>query len=174
MPIGVEVRGRRFAVTKFREGYAQSEVDAFLERAAATLERAGTPTAMAADEVVQVRFNPTKFSPGYDQDEVDDFLDELRVTLGAASGETSSATTSANLGACGRRGDVPRVLPVLRVADYALFAVAVVLLVLDLAPFSVVVGMLVVSLLGGTAVQFLIFRAERGPPDGVVRADGSS
>jgi len=168
-----DVRSRRFAVTKFREGYAQSEVDAFLERVATTLEREGTRDAVAADKVVQVRFHPTKFSSGYDQDEVDHFLDEVAATLGAAGG-TSSGTTSADPGAGVQRGDVPRVLRVLRVAGYALFAAAVVLLVLDLAPFSVVTGLLVISLVGGTAVQFLIFRAEKVSRDGAVRAGGGS
>ena len=169
MLTGADVRAKRFAVTKFREGYDQRDVDAFLERAATALDRAGASGVMTADGVVQVRFNPTKFSAGYDQDEVDDFLDELTMTLGATSRGTAGA--SPQLDAAAPRGDVPRLLKVLRVADFALFALAVALLVFELAPDSIVFGMLVVSLLGGTAVQFLIFRAEKKSPDGVVRAE---
>ena len=84
-----DVRARRFAVTKFREGYQQAEVDAFLERVAAALAPgSGRRERLGADDVVRVRFNPTTFRAGYDQDEVDDLLDEVVATLrdrGAAS-----------------------------------------------------------------------------------------
>ena len=173
MLTAAEVRGKRFAVTKFREGYAQSEVDAFLSRVASTLEQSGTRGAVAPDEVVQVRFPPTRFGSGYDQDEVDDFLDEVVAALQAVHG-TSSATSSDLPGSDARPGDAPEVLRppapgvlrTLRVAAFALFATAVILLVLDLAPFRGVVWILVVSLISGIAVQFLISRATKVSRDG--------
>ena len=76
------VRRRTFTRTKWREGYAPDEVDAFLERVALTLEAHPDGSGpVDADTIVQVRFAPTKFRAGYDQDEVDDFLDEVVATL---------------------------------------------------------------------------------------------
>ena len=77
------VRSRTFTTTKWREGYAADEVDAFLDRVADALQQVhvGRPTTLTAEEVVAVRFAPTKFRTGYDQDEVDDFLDEVVLTL---------------------------------------------------------------------------------------------
>ena len=76
----------RFAVTKFREGYEQASVDAFLTEARAALSAweqgtVGTAPSLTADAVVDWRFPPTKFGNGYDQDQVDDFLDTIVVTL---------------------------------------------------------------------------------------------
>jgi len=72
----------RFAVTKFREGYEQASVDAFLTEARAALafweqRMPGSAPALNAGAVVAWRFEPTKFGNGYDQDEVDDFLDSI-------------------------------------------------------------------------------------------------
>lgn len=101
-----DVRGARFARTKFREGYDMGEVDALLERAAATLEvlagaRPG-PAALSARDVAESRFMATKFRDGYDQVEVDDFLDRVAAALVAAAG---SAHGSA--GATDPRGAQP-------------------------------------------------------------------
>jgi len=76
----------RFAVTKFREGYEQASVDAFLTEARAALTvweqgGAGAAPALTGDAVVDRRFPPTKFGNGYDQDQVDDFLDTIAGAL---------------------------------------------------------------------------------------------
>jgi DivIVA domain-containing protein len=80
-----DVLNHKFSATKFREGYDQDEVDAFLDRVAVTLrgiERGeSTPGAVTAQEVNGVKFKATKFREGYDQDEVDDFLDLVRERL---------------------------------------------------------------------------------------------
>ena len=74
----------RFTVTKFREGYDQSEVTAFLQRASAALAAwengTGTP-GLTGDEVAGVRFATTKFDNGFDQDEVDELLDKIAAAL---------------------------------------------------------------------------------------------
>ncbi len=173
MLTAADVRGRRFVATRWREGYAPTEVDALLERVAATLERPESPGGVTADEVVQARFNPTKFSSGYDQDQVDDFLDEVVATLRGAAGGTTSPSTAAHPGpavqkAAVQKAAVPSLLRVLRVVDYALLVAALLVLGLDLAPFQVGLGALVVSIVGGTAVQLLIVRAENAPHGGPV------
>ncbi|WP_186813416.1 DivIVA domain-containing protein [Cellulomonas xylanilytica] len=80
-----EVLNQKFAATKFREGYDQDEVDAFLDRVTATLkELEGGETArdgVTERDIDTVRFQGTKFREGYDQGEVDDFLDRVRERL---------------------------------------------------------------------------------------------
>jgi DivIVA domain-containing protein len=96
----MDLINKRFAPTKFREGYSQHEVDNFLDRVVLELKRlqgenkelkrrrANTDTVIGpipltivtADEVVEQSFSLTKGS-GYDTDEVDDFLDEIAFEL---------------------------------------------------------------------------------------------
>ncbi|MBB1197824.1 DivIVA domain-containing protein [Curtobacterium flaccumfaciens pv. flaccumfaciens] len=79
-----EVADKRFRPTKFREGYDQSEVDAFLDRIQTTLagyEQRRPVDPLTPEQVAAVRFQPTKFREGYDQGQVDDFLDEVVVAL---------------------------------------------------------------------------------------------
>ena len=85
MLTAADVLNHKFSATKFREGYDQDEVDAFLDRVSVTLqgiERGeSTPGAVTPQEVGDVKFKATKFREGYDQDEVDDFLDLVRERL---------------------------------------------------------------------------------------------
>lgn len=80
-----DITKKKFATTKWREGYQMDQVDALLERVRATLigyEHRRRPTdAITATEVAESRFIRTKFRSGYDQDQVDDFLDELVAAL---------------------------------------------------------------------------------------------
>lgn len=79
-----DVTEKRFTPTRFRDGYAMDDVDAFLERVHATLTAYEGGTAfgvLSATDVVNARFHPTKFREGYSQDEVDDFLDEVVAEL---------------------------------------------------------------------------------------------
>lgn len=79
-----DVRARRFTTTKWREGYDQHDVDAFLERVQRTLagyEQRRPVDPLEPEDVVAVRFAPTRFRAGYDQGQVDDFLDEVVVAL---------------------------------------------------------------------------------------------
>lgn len=95
----MDLINKRFAPTKFREGYSQSEVDNFLDKVILELKRlqaenkdlkrrrANTEIVIGpfreivtVDEVVQQNFSLTKGS-GYDTDEVDDFLDEIAIEL---------------------------------------------------------------------------------------------
>lgn len=73
------LRATKFHVTRFREGYDISEVDALLRRLATTLDalEAGRPVQapVTADELLNVRFASTRMSAGYDVVEVDDLLD---------------------------------------------------------------------------------------------------
>jgi DivIVA domain-containing protein len=79
-----DVTEKRFTPTRFRDGYAMDDVDAFLERIHATLTAYEQRTAvdvLADVDVVNARFRPTRFREGYDQDEVDDFLDQVVAVL---------------------------------------------------------------------------------------------
>ncbi len=79
-----DVAAKRFAQTKWREGYDQQQVDDFLARVQRTLaeyERGRPADPVTAEQVVASRFQPTRFRTGYAQDEVDDFLDAVVVEL---------------------------------------------------------------------------------------------
>ena len=98
-----DVRAQRFAVTKFREGYAQPDVDAFLDRVARSLD--GTGPRLTPLEVLSSRFAAVKFKEGYDVEQVDDFLDRVVAALEARAGgaavEASSAAAPASAPAAG-------------------------------------------------------------------------
>jgi DivIVA domain-containing protein len=99
----------RFAVTKFREGYEQAAVDAFLTEARAALavweqRTAGTAPALTGDAVVDWRFPPTKFGNGYDQDQVDDFLDAI---VGALRAHEAGAAAIPAAAPSAARSDEP-------------------------------------------------------------------
>lgn len=69
----------RFSTTRFGEGYAMDEVDAFLDRCErALLHRDGSLT---AQEALGQRFTPTRFQEGYSMQEVDDLLDAVLVPM---------------------------------------------------------------------------------------------
>ena len=78
-----ELRAVRLTTTKFREGYDQEQVDAFIARAATALDehRRGIVPSLTADDVENAKFAATKFREGYDQDETDDLLDRVIRTL---------------------------------------------------------------------------------------------
>jgi DivIVA domain-containing protein len=79
-----DVRQVRFSSARFREGYHQEQVDAFLDRVETQLRtgRAGPSGGiLTAEDVIDQRFTATKFRVGYDQDEVDDFLDRIVTEL---------------------------------------------------------------------------------------------
>ncbi|ASR38054.1 cell division protein DivIVA [Prauserella marina] len=83
-----DVRGIRFPEAPFgTRGYSEMQVDAFLDRVAATLDGEDnvTPT-----EVHNVVFNlsPLGRRGGYDQAEVDTFLRAVETTLAARTGTT--------------------------------------------------------------------------------------
>lgn len=96
-----EVVSQRFMPTKFREGYAQDQVDELLERIVLELRRlqeenerlqlrmanprsepvSVTDPILSPEQVVLHKFKPTKLREGYAQDEVDDFLDKVVLDL---------------------------------------------------------------------------------------------
>jgi DivIVA domain-containing protein len=80
-----EVRAVRIQATKFREGYDQDEIDAFLARAAEALEAKASGRQwthlLTRDGVLSAKFQSTKFREGYDQDQVDDLLDRVGASL---------------------------------------------------------------------------------------------
>jgi len=78
-----DITTAEFAITKFREGYEQAEVDALLDRATTALaawESRGA-AALSSAEVNAHTFPTTKFGNGYDQDQVDDLLDRVVAAL---------------------------------------------------------------------------------------------
>ncbi len=68
-----------FTSVRFSEGYAKEEVDAFVSRAAQTLD-SPAPT-LRPEDVRAVRFAPVRLRQGYDMGEVDAWLDELEQHL---------------------------------------------------------------------------------------------
>jgi len=81
-----DVAAKTFTPTKFREGYAQEDVDDFLDRVQAAFaahEQGRVSVELSPEDVTNARFRPTRFRNGYDQDEVDDFLDRVVVALRA-------------------------------------------------------------------------------------------
>ncbi len=69
----------RFTPTRFADGYAMDEVDAFLDRCErALLQRDGSLT---AQEARAQRFTATRFQEGYSMREVDDFMDAVLVPM---------------------------------------------------------------------------------------------
>ncbi|MGO2112551.1 MAG: DivIVA domain-containing protein [Pseudoclavibacter sp.] len=96
-----DIVSQRFTTTRFEPGYDQREVDAFLERSAATLrchevgDRADN--SITASEAIDVRFTPSRFRVGYDVDEVDHFLDKLAAALRRFEG-SSGAREGASAG----------------------------------------------------------------------------
>jgi DivIVA domain-containing protein len=69
----------RFRLTRFRTGYAVSEVDAFVEAVEDAL-RSPTPRLDASDVAWQ-RFTPVMMKSGYRMDDVDDYLTEAEHLL---------------------------------------------------------------------------------------------
>jgi DivIVA domain-containing protein len=64
-----------FSRVRWREGYAPEEVDAFVERLAATLNGHPIGLPMTPEDVRNVSFTPVRLREGYSVDEVDQFLD---------------------------------------------------------------------------------------------------
>lgn len=83
-----------FEVTHFREGYDQIEVDDFLDRVIARMEKGQA----ISDLLDAVDFEPTRFREGYEQEEVDDLLAQLRrwrpAQMAAASPPASHIASS--------------------------------------------------------------------------------
>ena len=102
----------RFQATKFREGYDQDEIDAFLVRAAEALEAqaSGRPWThlLTKDGVLYAKFQATKFREGYDQDQVDDFLDRVAVSLVPDAGSVPTTSTATPAGPPIARAMTPR------------------------------------------------------------------
>jgi len=96
-PVSAEdVHRVRFTVSKFTDGYDQSEVDDFLDEVVATLRarEAGEPGTLSAAQVHDVTFSHTKFRAGYAVAEVDDFLDRVARTLARGAGHTPAAPSA--------------------------------------------------------------------------------
>ncbi|WP_285760624.1 DivIVA domain-containing protein [Nocardiopsis ansamitocini] len=76
-----DIRNKGFTTTRLRSGYVEDEVDAFLDRAEATisaaLNGADATEPLSATEVRAVRFTSARLRSGYAEDEVDQFLDLL-------------------------------------------------------------------------------------------------
>lgn len=76
-----DIRDKGFNTTRLRAGYAEEEVDTFLDRAEAAIAAlvAGRreDVSLTASEVRTLRFSSTRLRTGYAEEEVDGFLDEL-------------------------------------------------------------------------------------------------
>ncbi|KUP98000.1 DivIVA domain-containing protein [Thermobifida cellulosilytica] len=76
-----DIRNKGFNTTRLRVGYAEEEVDAFLDRAEATIAAlvAGrvSDAQLTASQVREARFSSTRLRSGYVEAEVDAFLDEI-------------------------------------------------------------------------------------------------
>ena len=101
-----DVLNKKLQVTRFREGYEQGQVDAFMQKVAETLRAwetgtvvgapqpdddgapghdarpAGTPAgALTSEDVLNKKLQVTRFREGYEQDEVDELLDAIMRVL---------------------------------------------------------------------------------------------
>lgn len=84
-----ELRSTTIPTTRFGDGYDTSEVDAFLERCASTLEtleRGGRLEGVTPDEIAHVQFRATRFREGYVAAVVDDLLDVIAASVRAQLG----------------------------------------------------------------------------------------
>lgn len=66
----------RFTVSRFREGYEMLEVDEFVDRVMATVERRSTSKPVTVHDIRNTRFTPVRLREGYDIVEVDEFLEQ--------------------------------------------------------------------------------------------------
>ncbi len=181
-----DVRDKRFAVTRWRSGYREAEIDEFLDRAARTLDDLArgrrSEASVTGRDVRSCEFSVGR--GGYDEMEVDDFLDDLEESLdlahrryderhGGATHHTPSPTTRpthdprppASLAGVNRaRPGPPRHLRVAQVLTTLLLPVGVVLVFLANerpAGFTA----LVVGGVAGVLVQLRIFAHEDGHGD---------
>jgi DivIVA domain-containing protein len=72
----------RFGRTRWREGYAIADVDAFMERVRATLDGSATHP-LTAHQIPEQRFSSVWLRVGYDVEEVDAALDDVEARLTA-------------------------------------------------------------------------------------------
>jgi DivIVA domain-containing protein len=73
------IRQSQFGVTRFRSGYAERDVDAFLDRVVAGMCGAAPP--VSARDVRECVFRTVRLGPGYNEPEVDRFLIQLASAL---------------------------------------------------------------------------------------------
>lgn len=70
-----------FTRVRWREGYDIDEVNAFVERLAATVEGRYVAAPVTAADIRNASFTPVRFREGYDVAEVDLFLEEAEALL---------------------------------------------------------------------------------------------
>ncbi|MCW2885044.1 MAG: hypothetical protein QOE54_1747 [Streptosporangiaceae bacterium] len=75
------IRQSRFGVARFRAGYAERDVDAFLDRMIAGMCGAAPPVSVR--DVRECVFRTVRLRPGYNETEVDRFLVQLASALEA-------------------------------------------------------------------------------------------
>jgi DivIVA domain-containing protein len=75
------IRQSRFGVTRLRAGYAERDVDAFLDRVVKGMSGAAPP--VSAREVRECVFRTVRLGRGYSEPEVDRFLVQLAAALEA-------------------------------------------------------------------------------------------
>jgi DivIVA domain-containing protein len=75
------IRQARFGVNRLRTGYAEWDVDAFLDRVVAGM--CGSAPPVSARDVRECVFRTVRFGPGYNEPEVDRFLTQLASALEA-------------------------------------------------------------------------------------------
>ncbi|MFB6724561.1 DivIVA domain-containing protein [Kribbella sp. NPDC056345] len=73
-----------FTRVRWREGYDIDEVNAFVERLAATVEGRYVDAPVTAADIRNASFTPVRFREGYSVDEVDAFLDQAAQGMAAA------------------------------------------------------------------------------------------
>ena len=90
-----DMRNKQFSTTRYRPGYNQQDIDAFLRRIEDQLDmliqeneglRGGNipqpARHMSPADVRNKQFSATRFRPGYDAREVDTFLSEVEAEIG--------------------------------------------------------------------------------------------
>jgi DivIVA domain-containing protein len=74
------IKNAEFRTTRFSPGYAEKEVDDFLDRLVATLRESGLPD---PEELRNVQFATTRLRPGYAMQDVDGLLQEIATASAA-------------------------------------------------------------------------------------------
>nr|WP_275402547.1 DivIVA domain-containing protein [Streptomyces sp. SID13031] len=86
-PTSEQRQGPLFTPVRIREGYAPSEVDAFVDRVMATVNGQPVDRPVTPREIRKVQFTPVRLTEGYDVEEVDDWLDEAEGWLSGRPGK---------------------------------------------------------------------------------------
>jgi DivIVA domain-containing protein len=92
-----------FSVRRLGDRYDRGEVDAFVDRVIATVERRSVGPNVTVDDLRNAAFRTPLLGPGYRAEEVDNFLADAERWLPGGSGNSGTATARAGRPVVGER-----------------------------------------------------------------------